>query len=262
MIAWLHGSVLTLLCLSELQHPDDLAATRRYYDEFAACYDRARGGHVKDGYHDLIDDLEVDFLKRFAEGRDVLEVGCGTGLLLERIASFARRAEGIDLSPGMLEQARSRGLEVHEASATALPYPDHTFDVTCSFKVLAHISDIRRALYEMTRVTRSGGVVVAEFYNPRSLRALAKRLGPAGKISDKTTEAAVYTRFDSPDEAPRLLPPGTRLIDRRGVRIVTPTASALKIPLLGSFFQAAEWRLCDSALAEFGGFWIGAFRKS
>jgi ubiquinone/menaquinone biosynthesis C-methylase UbiE len=248
--------------LSELKHSDDLAATRRYYDEFSARYDRERGGRVQGGYHDLIDDLEIDFLKRFAQGGDVLEVGCGTGLLLERIASFARRAEGIDLSPGMLEQARGRGLQVHEASATALPYPDHTFDVTCSFKVLAHVTDIRRALYEMTRVTRSGGVIVAEFYNSRSLRALAKRVGPPGKISERTTEDAVYTRFDSPDDAPNLLPPGTRLIDRRGVRIVTPTAAALKLPVLGPLLHAAEWRLCDSKLADYGGFWIGAFRKS
>lgn len=254
--------MLPYVSLSELKHPEEVAATRRYYDEFSARYERARGGRVQGGYHDLVDDLEIEFLRRYGEGRDVLEVGCGTGLLLERISKFARRAEGIDLSPGMLERARERGLDVHEASATALPYADETFDVTCSFKVLAHVRDVRRALYEMTRVTRRGGVIMAEFYNSRSVRALAKRLGPAGWVSDRTTEAEVYTRFDSPKDAPSLLPPGTNLEARRGVRIVTPTAAALKVPLLGRVLKLTERRLCDSALADFGGFWIGAFRKS
>ncbi len=261
MVAWLHRSVLASGALSSSKHPESLAATRRYYDEFAARYDAQRGGRVEGGYHDLVDDLEIDFLQRFAAGSDVLEVGCGTGLLLERIATFSRRAEGVDLSPGMLASARERGLTVQEASATELPYADGTFDVTCSFKVLAHIEDIRRALSEMTRVTKRGGTVVAEFYNPFSLRALAKRIGPAGKVGETTTEAAVFTRFDRPSEAAGLLPSGTRLIDRRGVRIVTPTAGALRWPVLGDLLRTAEWKLCDSPLANVAGFWIGAFRK-
>ncbi len=261
MVARLHGSVVASRAVSSLKHSGDLAATRRYYDEFAERYDSARGGRVKGGYHDLIDDLEIDFLQRFASGVDVLEVGCGTGLLLERIASFARHAEGVDLSPGMLAAARTRGLKVAEASATLLPYDDESFDVTCSFKVLAHVADIRCALAEMTRVTRRGGTLVAEFYNPLSLRALAKRWGPAGKVGDTTTEAAVYTRFDRPLEAGALFPPGVRLIDRRGVRIVTPTASSLHWPVLGALLRSAEWRLCDSPFANLAGFWIGAFRK-
>ncbi len=261
MVAWLHRSVLPSWTLDSSKHPGDLAATRRYYDEFAVRYDRARGGRVEGGYHDLVDDLEIDFVARFARGADVLEVGCGTGLLLERIAAFSRHAEGVDLSPGMLSGARERGLNVREASVTELPFADESFDVTCSFKVLAHVADIRRALSEMTRVTRRGGTIVAEFYNPLSLRALAKRLGPAGKVGEKTTEAAVYTRFDRPSEAALLCPAGTRLVDRRGVRIVTPTAASLHWPVIGPLLRSAEWRLCDSPFATFAGFWIGAFRK-
>ncbi|MSP25143.1 MAG: class I SAM-dependent methyltransferase, partial [Myxococcales bacterium] len=156
--------------------PPDATRTRRYYDEFAERYERRRGGAVTGGYHDLIDDLEIEFLERFAAGKDVLEVGCGTGLLLERIAGFARTARGVDLSPGMLTRARDRGLDVLEGNATTLPFPDETFDVACSFKVLAHVQEIRAALAEMARVTRPAGVIVAEFYNPHSLRALAKHL--------------------------------------------------------------------------------------
>lgn len=239
-----------------------LDETRRYYDEFAERYDDERGGRVPGGYHDLIDDLEIGFLRRFAQDRHVLEVGCGTGLLLARMATFASAAVGVDLSPGMLDRARARGLDVHEGSATALPFPDAHFDVVCSFKVLAHVRDIDQALAEMTRVTRSGGTLVLEFYNPHSLRALAKRLGPAGAISHTTTEAAVHTRFDTPADVLRRLPPGCTLIAQRGIRILIPSAAALRVPILGPLLRATEERLCDTPLARFGGFWVAAIRKS
>lgn len=239
----------------------DLDGIRAYYDEFSRSYERHRGKNDPGGYHALIDDLEVDFAMRFLHGGDVLEVGCGTGLILERLAKSARRAVGIDLSPGMLEKARERGLEVYEASATELPFDDASFDVTCAFKVLAHIPDVKTALAEMARVTRGGGTILAELYNPLSLRALAKRLGPAGKISDHTRESAVFTRFDAPWQLGKLLPEGCDLIDSRGIRIVTPTASALRVPLLGKLLESAEWKLADSKLSIFGGFWVAAIAK-
>jgi ubiquinone/menaquinone biosynthesis C-methylase UbiE len=251
--------------LLDVPTPDDsteLAATRAYYDDFARRYDRPRGGRVPAGYHDLVDELELDFLARFATGKRVLEVGCGTGLLLSQMSSFAERASGIDLSEGMLARARARGLEVVQGSATALPFADASFDVACSFKVLAHVRDVRRALGEMVRVVRPGGTVVAEFYNPRSLRALVKRWGPARAISDTTTEAAVYTRFDTPTQVRGYLPAGSAVVASRGVRVVTPAAMALRVPLLGRALRALEWRLCDSRLGTLGGFWIAAIRKA
>ena len=243
-------------------HDQHLEATRAYYDEFSHRYDDRRGGRDPGGYHDLVDDLEVDFLSRWGAGADVLEVGCGTGLLLDRIAAFARSARGVDLSPGMLAKARERGLDVIEGSATSLPFPDESFDAVCSFKVLAHVREIHRALAEMVRVTRRHGVVVAEFYNPWSLRGLVKRFGPAGQISHSTDERAVFTRFDSPWRVRRLVPRGARIIAARGVRIVTPAAAAMRIPVVGSMLRRAEWARADSPLGALGGFWIAALQKT
>src|SRR5690242_18527125 len=112
-------------------------SNRSYYDAFAERYEARRGENDPGGYHGLVDELETEFVRRFADRRSVLEVGCGTGLLLRRIAGFAAATRGVDLSPGMLEKARERGLDVVEGSATALPFADESFDVTCSFKVLA-----------------------------------------------------------------------------------------------------------------------------
>lgn len=241
--------------------PSDASANRRYYDAFAKNYEARRGAHSRGGYHDLIDELESDFVRRFGTGKDVLEVGCGTGLVLQRIARFARCARGVDLSPRMLDYARERQLDVQLGSATDLPFEDETFDVACSFKVLAHIEQIELALSEMARVVRPGGYVLAEFYNPWSLRGLIKRFGPALRIAEGVDEADVYTRFDSPWQAEKLLPASCRRVAERGVRITVPSALLLNVPLLDRAFWFAERRLCDSPLRRFGGFWIGAFQK-
>ena len=235
--------------------------TRGYYDEFSRSYEAQRRPNDPNGYHALVDDLEIAVVARYGKGRDVLECGCGTGLLLERIAKFARTARGIDLSPGMLEHARRRGLDVGEGSVTRLPMADASFDVTCSFKVLAHVPDIGGALREMARVTRPGGVVLAEFYNPVSLRGLVKRLGPAGKISNATRESAVYTRFDPPWVVRRLLPPSLRMEAATGVRIVTPAAAFMRVPRLRDALGWLERRLADGPAAFFGGFYIAVLRK-
>ena len=236
-------------------------ANRRYYDAFAAGYERKRGDNDPGGYHELLDELETEFTRRFALGKALLEVGCGTGLLLSRFAEFTESARGVDLSPGMLEKARERGLSVLEGSATALPFSDSSFDVTCSFKVLAHVPEIEKALAEMARVTRPGGHIIAEFYNPYSLRGLVKRFGPAGRVADRTHESQVYTRFDSPWRVRKLVPSNCRLVSARGVRIATPTAHIMKSRLGRSLFCSAERLLCDSPLRVFGGFYIVALER-
>lgn len=236
-------------------------ANRDYYDAFSKSYEAERGENSLKGYHDMLDELESEFVRRYGAGKDILEVGCGTGLVLSRIRDFARNAKGIDLSPGMLEHARARGLDVSEGSATELPFEDASFDVTCSFKVLAHVPAIHVALSEMARVTRAGGTVIAEFYNPQSLRGLIKRYGPAGRIAHSATEANVFTRFDSPRAVERMTPTGCRMVDSRGVRIVTPSAGVMRLKALGEILRRAENWLADSKLKRFGGFYIAAFRK-
>lgn len=241
---------------------EDLGKTRAYYDEFAKTYEDERRPKSPNGYHAMIDDLELAVTARYATGRDVLECGCGTGLLLEKMGRFAKRAVGVDLSPGMLETARGRGLEVHEGSVTKLPFDDASFDVTCSYKVLAHVPDVALALSEMARVTKPGGWILAELYNPISLRGLVKKLGPAGNISKQTKESAVYTRFDAPWVVPRIMPPGTTFNRAFGVRIVTPTATAMKIPVVRSLLRRAEHALSPTKLAFFAGFYVAVLRKS
>jgi len=233
------------------------AQTRGYYDDFSGWYERERGR----GYHAMIDDLEMEIVAPLARGARALEVGCGTGLILERISRVADDAWGVDLSAGMLGKARARGLKVVQGSATHVPFSNASFDLVCSFKVLAHVPDIGRALSEAARVTRPGGHMVLEFYNPFSLRYLAKRLAGPGAISAERTEAEVYTRWDSPWTIHRILPPGVDLVDFRGVRIVTPAAVVHRVPGLSQLVRRAERACVTSPLRFLGGFLVAIIRR-
>lgn len=233
--------------------------TKDYYDEYAGWYERERGK----GYHQLIDDLEVDLVERYGRGAEILEVGCGTGLILGRASRFAGAAWGLDLSAGMLAKAQDRGLNVVQGSATNLPFPDERFDVTYSFKVLAHVERIREALGEMARVTRRGGYLLLEFYNTLSLRYLVKRLKPAHAISETVNDDAVYTRYDNLADVRSYLPPGCHIVTLRGVRIVTLTAAFHRLPTVGPILARLERGVADAPLLRrLGGFLIVVVQKS
>jgi ubiquinone/menaquinone biosynthesis C-methylase UbiE len=231
---------------------------RAYYDDFAGWYENER--HLP--YHRMLDDLEVELVERYATGKDVLEVGCGTGLILHRTARFARRAIGIDLSSGMLIKAQQRGLRVAQASATALPLGDASVDVAYSFKVLAHIPDIQGALREMARVVRPGGWVLAEFYNARSLRRLVKAVKRPSAVSESTHDEHVFTRYDDAAAIRSYLPAELAWVATRGIRVITPVAKVLEVPVLGAAVRWAEHRLADLPGARSaGGFLVACCRR-
>ena len=231
---------------------------RAYYDDFAGWYERER--HLP--YHRMLDDLEVEIVERYGRGKDVLEVGCGTGLILGRVAEFASHASGIDLSGGMLAKAAERGLAVAQASATELPVRTSSVDVAYSFKVLAHIPDIAGAMAEMARVVRPGGFVIAEFYNARSLRRLVKALKPATAVSETTNDEAVYTRYDDASAIRSYLPSQLDWVATRGIRVITPVAAALRVPVLGTAMRWAEHRLADLPGArDHGGFLVAICQR-
>jgi ubiquinone/menaquinone biosynthesis C-methylase UbiE len=231
---------------------------RRYYDDFSDSYEEGRGY----GYHRMIDDLEVEVATPYAQGARVLELGCGTGLILARVAEVAREAVGIDLSEGMAQRARDRGLDVHIGSVCDLPFDDDQFDLTYSFKVLAHVPDICAALREAARVTRPGGHLLLEFYNPWSLRYLAKKAAGPQPIGDDRTEADIFTRWDSPRDIPKLLPPNLELVDYHGIRVLTPLAAVHRVPWIARGLRRAELIASHSPLRYFGGFLVAVLRKS
>jgi arsenite methyltransferase len=98
-------------------------------------------------------------------GERILDVGCGPGLLVERIAASVGEdgeARGVDLSATMIALARarcsgSRWVGFEPADATALPFEDGRFDAVACTQVLEYVPDVGRALDELKRVLRPGG---------------------------------------------------------------------------------------------------------
>ncbi len=118
------------------------------------------------------------------EGGQVLEVGCGTGLLWVHGAALLPRLRltVTDLSEGMVAAASAAvtplsGIELAGArvcDAQDLPFDDDSFDVVVANHMLYHVPDPRRAAAEFARVLRPGGVLLAATNGPRHLRALAE----------------------------------------------------------------------------------------
>jgi SAM-dependent methyltransferase len=115
-------------------------------------------------YHAVIDRIpparfaQIDRpLIALAHG-DVLEVGCGDGRLLARLARAPLRSLiGVDVAPGMARLARARGGAVAVASAELLPLPDASLDVVLSGYYALRYADLDRSLDEAARVLRPGG---------------------------------------------------------------------------------------------------------
>ena len=91
----------------------------------------------------------------------VLDLGCGTGLSGAALAGFARRLEGLDLSPRMLAEARKRGLydALHEADLLDwLPGRPGGFDLVAAADVLNYLGDLAPALAAIAGALVPGGV--------------------------------------------------------------------------------------------------------
>ncbi|MDQ2068620.1 class I SAM-dependent methyltransferase [Natronospira bacteriovora] len=134
---------------------EHLPSTREY-DRLAPVYDQ-RWGHY------LVSSLDatVGRLAVFS-GEALLDVGCGTGLLLDRlkVAVPGVSLTGIDPSPGMLARARERlgdAVTLAQAPAEQLPFPDGAFDVVVSSSAFHYFRQPQAAVNEMARVLRPGG---------------------------------------------------------------------------------------------------------
>jgi ubiquinone/menaquinone biosynthesis C-methylase UbiE len=123
--------------------------------------------------------LFVDF--DALDGRDVLEVGCGSGIAVQLFAEAGADVTAVDLTPWAVDTTRARleafglGADVFEADAERLPFGDASFDLVFSWGVIHHTSNMDRALAELVRVCRPGGEVVLMLYHRRSIFFVAYR---------------------------------------------------------------------------------------
>lgn len=135
---------------------DRAGKLRRYWDRHAPSYDAQMGFFERRVWRDT-----RSWICGRATG-DTLEVAVGTGLNLPHYPAGVRLT-GIDFSAGMLGRARDRArrlgldVELREADAQRLPFPDATFDAVVATFSLCAIPDDGLAVTEMVRVLRPGG---------------------------------------------------------------------------------------------------------
>ncbi|MGH2604237.1 MAG: methyltransferase domain-containing protein, partial [Dehalococcoidia bacterium] len=105
------------------------------------------------------------------QGERVLDIGCGPGFLTGEVAEEVGPNGwvcGVDISPSMLALARGRAagnagaawVDFREGNATALPFPDGSFDAAVATQVYEYVDDMPTALAELNRVLRPGGRAV------------------------------------------------------------------------------------------------------
>jgi ubiquinone/menaquinone biosynthesis C-methylase UbiE len=162
-----------------------------HFDDVAHEYEGSIPTHVMD----YLVGRRVAMARSLVHEGRVLDVGCGTGRFLEDMPADRYQRVGIDVSEGMLAQAREKGLQVLQASGADLPFPDDSFDLVVTFAVLHHLIDpevVRKTIEEIARVTKPGGAAIVWDHNPLNpyWRFLMARL-PQDQGDEKLVRARV-----------------------------------------------------------------------
>jgi len=139
-----------------------------------------------------------------------------TGAFAQRLAADnpETRVVAIDQSPQMVRLAAERGLEAHRADVTALPFQDAGFDVVTAMWMLYHVADLPRALAEVRRVLRPGGLFVAVTNGNRHLASLLTDAGGSPFRTSFSSENGReglrphFGRVEQTDLATRAVVPG------------------------------------------------------
>jgi ubiquinone/menaquinone biosynthesis C-methylase UbiE/DNA-binding transcriptional ArsR family regulator len=174
------------------------AAAQNYFRRHAAEWDRIRRLHVADAA------VESAIRTALADKpiRSLLDLGTGTGRMLELFGADIERGLGLDLSLDMLALARARldraGLKhcsVRHGDIYDLALPRDSFDVVIIHQVLHFLDDSARAIAEAARVLRPGGRLLVVDFAPHDLEFLReehahRRLGFAAETVTQWLEAA------------------------------------------------------------------------
>jgi ubiquinone/menaquinone biosynthesis C-methylase UbiE len=156
---------------------DRMAATRASYDAVAGAYAEAMSDELRRKPLDraLLSAFAEQVREAAPDSARIWDVGCGPGHVTAFLAGAGLRAAGVDLSHGMVAQARKRhpDLEFSVGSMTALPAADASWDGLVSLYSLIHMiddADLRAALAEYRRVLADGGLLLLAVHAGQEVR--------------------------------------------------------------------------------------------
>ena len=129
------------------------------YDGHATWYDEWRAARVEGNASDIADLLGP------GEG-PCLDLGCGTGLLLDALAATGRTVIGLDRSADQLRFARARSGQIVQADAAALPFRDATFPTVAALWISTDVDDFAAVVAEASRVLSPGGLFLCYGAHP------------------------------------------------------------------------------------------------
>lgn len=236
---------------------DQHQAVRQAFSRQAGGYARSYLGHP-DVLRLIVAETDVRRHDR------VLDVATGTGFLALELAGRAGQVVGVDLTEGMLDQARRlqaergvTGIQFQRAEAESLPFADGTFDLVTCRLAIHHFADPRRPLREMARVCRrEGRVVVADIVASDDPEA-AEAHNAVERLRDPS-----HVHFYSPTALGALLrEAGLRVLRSRGFlsRIQVESWLALTDPPAGAAAEVRRRLEADLGLDRLG---IGVAREA
>lgn len=198
------------------EHAD---TAQRYFADNATDWDTIRALHIaEDSVERAM--LEVIGARPFDS---LLDLGTGTGRLLELLAPLYARGVGIDASADMLSVARANldgagvaNAQVRLGDLHRLPFPRDSFDVVTIHQVLHYLDDPEAALSEAARVLRPGGRLLVVDFAPHELEFLRerhahRRLGFARGPMKQWIEAAGLALVSNRDLIPAARKAGDKL---------------------------------------------------
>jgi 2-polyprenyl-6-hydroxyphenyl methylase / 3-demethylubiquinone-9 3-methyltransferase len=152
-------------------------------------------------------------LKTNAEKINVLEVGCGGGILSEEIAKMGFITTGIDPSERSLnnaiKHAIDNNLKINYVKGTGekLPFQNSSFDVVLCCDVLEHVHDLPKVISEISRVLNKGGIFIYDTFNRTYFSKISaiKVLQEWKRWSIMPPNIHVWEMFIKPDEIRSLL---------------------------------------------------------
>ncbi len=165
---------------------------RGLFDDFAATFDENLG-ELNYQAPDLVASAIVRAAGPSRSALDALDAGCGTGLCGPLVKPFARRLVGVDISPGMLERARGRGVydELHAAELTGwLASKRDAYDLVLSADTLVYFGDLAAVLEAAAGALRRPGILVFTVEEDLTEHERGYRLMPHGRF----VHAEAYVR--------------------------------------------------------------------
>ncbi len=154
---------------------------QRAYDTVARDYARELPDTRADAGLDLA--MLDEFITRVGDG-SLLDAGCGAGRITRYLADRGCAVEGVDLSPGMIQQARAAHPDVNFAVASLedLPHEDDSFDGVLLWYSIIHTPPARQPdiFDEVARVLRPGGHLLVGFQAGTGVRDVSGAYGRFG----------------------------------------------------------------------------------